>query len=388
MQRRCLLCHKPDGIGPMPLVTYDDVKIRAAAVRESVISHQMPPWFADSRYGEFANDPHLSDEEIRTIDTWERSGAPAGTPPNRSGTAVDMEPEHMSADLVVSVPNSIPIPISTTTLYKYLILPLPFAYDRWVRGAEIRPTHPAAVHHAVLYLREPQSSWLRNVATGVPYSPSGPETLIELRKTSPDILAIYTPGATAPVYPEGMARKIPAGSDLVLQLHYRSSKTPGTDQPQIGLVMANGQPKKQILTSQIGRHDWRILPGEASDKPLMSDTLLAEVVLLSIFPPMHPPGTQYGFEAADPDRGAETLLQVKPYRSGLLLNYVLKTPRLLHKGTVLRWTRRFDKATEDAHGTAPATGGAIDEQNWDEMVTGFIDIAIDSGIDRRNIFRR
>src|SRR5262249_35451226 len=80
LQARCQMCHRPGEIGPMPLMTYEDARPWARAIRENVIKRTMPPWHADPNYGHFANDRRLSDAEIQTIVRWVDAGAPEGNP--------------------------------------------------------------------------------------------------------------------------------------------------------------------------------------------------------------------------------------------------------------------------------------------------------------------
>jgi hypothetical protein len=387
-EQHCLSCHSPGGIGPMSLRTFEEARPWAAAIRESVKLRRMPPWFADPSHGEWANDPRLSDDQIRLIDEWAISGAPSGTPPKqRRGTAA-ASANPTSADLVIAAPRAVLVPANQAIDYQYLIFPLPFTHDRWVRSAEIRPSDRSVVHHAVLYVREPQSGWLRNVPPGVPYAPSEADALARARNTTADILAIYTPGMPAMVCPDGTAKKIPAGSDLVLQLHYTSKKIPGSDRPEIALAFASEPPKKRILTLQMGRDDLRIPPGEANYKASVSGTLPGEALLISMFPHMHLRGAGFDFDVVEPNGRVETLLKVRPYRFDWQLNYVLKRPRMLSKGTRLRWTGYFDNSPNNPYNPDPAAEVRWGEQSWEEMMIGFFDVAVEAGVDKQTFFAR
>ena len=67
LQNRCQECHRPGEIGPMPLLTYQQARPWAAAIKESVLLRKMPPWFADPHYGKFANDRSLTKDQIDTL---------------------------------------------------------------------------------------------------------------------------------------------------------------------------------------------------------------------------------------------------------------------------------------------------------------------------------
>jgi len=195
LAQRCQSCHRPGDVGPMPLVTYTEVRPWAAAIREAVRLRKMPPWFADPAHGKFSNDPRLPDAEVALIDQWVSAGAPEGKRPKQVPGPPPKDSWQLSPDMVISMPRPFVIPAKAVIEYQHVVLPLTFTYDRWVRGVEIRPSDRTVVHHAVLYVRPPSSKWLRD--------PNGPKT------TTDDILAVYVPGSGAQVFPEGMAKKIP-----------------------------------------------------------------------------------------------------------------------------------------------------------------------------------
>ncbi|HVQ15345.1 MAG TPA: hypothetical protein VMS40_17200 [Vicinamibacterales bacterium] len=86
LQRSCQNCHRPDGVAPMALVTYEDVRPWARAIKQRTgigpRAGVMPPWYVEKNLGiqKFHNDPSLSDDEIATIAKWADSGAPRGNP--------------------------------------------------------------------------------------------------------------------------------------------------------------------------------------------------------------------------------------------------------------------------------------------------------------------
>lgn len=97
LQRSCQNCHRPDGVAPMSLVTYEDVRpwVRSIKLRTSIGPRAgvMPPWYVEKNIGiqQFHNDPSLSDEEIAKIGRWVDAGAPRGNP-------ADMPPAKVWAD--------------------------------------------------------------------------------------------------------------------------------------------------------------------------------------------------------------------------------------------------------------------------------------------------
>src|SRR4051794_30382060 len=156
LQKHCQSCHEAGDIGPMPLTSYSEVRPWASAIREAVKLKKMPPWFVESASGPIANDPRLSEAEVRTIDEWVSAGAPEGKRP-KSSPHKAAPPEAFSADLSVATPHPFRVPGNSVIDYQYFVVRLPFTYDRWIRGVEVRPSDRSVVHHAVIFIRPPGS---------------------------------------------------------------------------------------------------------------------------------------------------------------------------------------------------------------------------------------
>src|SRR6478672_4486429 len=80
LQKNCQECHRPGEIGPFPLLTYEEARPWAVAIKESVRQKKMPPWHADPHYGKFSNDRSLAQRDIETLVAWADGGAPKGNP--------------------------------------------------------------------------------------------------------------------------------------------------------------------------------------------------------------------------------------------------------------------------------------------------------------------
>jgi hypothetical protein len=379
LQKRCQSCHRPGEIAPMPLLTYAQTRPWAKAIREAVHLRKMPPWFADPRFGKFANDPSLSPAELDTIDAWVAGGAPEGSPADAPPPVVwPTGWRRGEPDLVLTMPAPYRVPARAVIDYQHLILPMPFTADKWVWAVEVRPSDRSLVHHAVLYVREPGDPWLRDYPRGVMFAPGR-----VAQWTTSDILALYTPGAGPYTCPPGMARKIPAGSDLVLQIHYTSKDTDARDQMRIGIYFAKEPPTKRVMTLQMGVDDLDIPPGERDVRYSVSGTLPHDALLLSLFPHMHLRGSAFEFEME-----GEPLLYVKPFDFYWQLRYELKTPRLLHAGTRLRWTGHFDNSPANPRNPDPTAEVHWGEQSTDEMMIGFFDVAVAPTIDKTKFFKK
>ena len=277
LQSKCQSCHRSGEAAPMPLVTYAETKPWARKIAAAVDMKMMPPWFADPRYGKFSNDPSLSAEQIKTIAAWADAGAPPGdvrdAPAPRQWNGDWNIPR---PDAVLKMPKAVQIPAQGEVDYTYEIVPTHFTEDRWVQMVEVRPSSPAHVHHAVVYIRPPDSTWLRHAPVGAPFTASmlsDPEERRQAHETTSDLLLVYAPGSAPDRFADGMAKFVPAGSDLVFQMHYTTNGEAASDETSVGLVFAKSPPKQRVVTLQLNNHALMIPPGADNFRVEVQGTL-------------------------------------------------------------------------------------------------------------------
>jgi hypothetical protein len=351
----------------------------------------MPPWFADPRYGKFSNDPSLTPQQIALIAGWADGGAPAGSPkdappPRDWAKGWNIPPP----DKVVQMPQPVNLPATGDVEYTYEIVPTGFADDKWVQMSEIRPSSREHVHHAVVYIRPPNSTWLRNAPAGTPFTPSSfsdAEERAAAHATTSDMLLVYAPGSEPDRWPDGMEKFVPAGSDLVFQMHYTTNGRPAVDQTSIGLVFAKQPPKQRVLTLQLTNHTFVIPPRTDDYRVEVSGTLPNDATLLSFFPHMHLRGKRFEYNILHPDGTVETLLRVK-YHFHWQLSYRLAQPLFLKAGTRLQAVAWYDNSDENPHNPDPNKAVTWGGQTYEEMMVGFFDVAVPATVDKERFFVR
>jgi mono/diheme cytochrome c family protein len=157
IQQNCQVCHRPGGIGPMDLVTYDDARRYARRIREQVANRIMPPYYYDTDVGiqDLQEDWRLSDEDINTIVAWVDQGAPQGDPADMPvAHLLDVEDWSLAdqlgpPDLVVpSTP--IDVPADGNDMWHRPIVPTGVTEDRCIAAMQVKPqgAAKAVVHHA------------------------------------------------------------------------------------------------------------------------------------------------------------------------------------------------------------------------------------------------
>ena len=382
LQARCQSCHRAGEVAPMAFGSYDETRPWAKAIKQAVLAKKMPPWYAEG--GQFQNDPTLSKEEVDKLVAWADTGAAAGdphdAPPPRhfaQGWTID------TPDQVFQIPQPYQVPASGTIEYTYIIVPTGFQQDHWVTEAEVRPGNPAVVHHANVYIREPGSPWLREYPAGQMFIPEERKQRAATGGSSSagasvreQVIVGFVPGRPAKQVPKGYAMLIPAGSDLVFQLHYTTNGKAAADQTRVGFVYAKTPPSKRVIRIQASNARFVIPAG--ADNYAVSGTARLEMPceLLDAYPHMHLRGKSMALTAIYPTGEKESLVRVPHYDFNWQLIYEMNKPKLLPKGTVLRADATFDNSPNNRFNPDPKAEVRWGDQSWEEMMVGFFDLAI------------
>lgn len=391
LQQHCQTCHRAGEIAPMSLETYAQAEKYSREIARMTSAKTMPPWFADPRFGRFSNDTSLSSEQIATLAAWADANGPAGDPKEAPPAPHWAHGWNIpQPDLVIQMPKAVPLPAHGDVEYTYEIVSTNFTEDKWIQASEIRPSSRDHVHHAVVYIRPPNSKWLRNTPVGRAFTQADMTSEQDLRDalfTDSDMLLVYAPGSSPDHWPDGMAKCIPAGSDLVFQMHYTTNGRAATDQTSVGMVFSKNPPKQRVLTLQLANHSF-VIPPEAPDfRVEVFGTLPNDATLLSFFPHMHLRGKRFEYDIVHPDGSVETLLRVN-YHFHWQMSYRQAEPRVLKAGTKLQAIAWFDNSRKNPHNPDPEQTVRWGPQTYDEMMVGFFDLAVPASVDKWQYFVR
>ena len=185
----------------------------------------------------------------------------------------------------------------------------------------------------------------------------------------------------------GQARLIPAGADLIFQIHYTTNGNAGTDRSKVGVVFAKEPPKERVINAFILNQTLRIPPQDPSHKVEAKVTLQTEAKLQSLFPHMHVRGKAFEYMVTYPTGETATLLKVPQYDFNWQLTYFLDKPLVLPKGTVLKATAVYDNSANNPFNPDPTKEVFWGEQTWEEMLAGFVDLAIPAGTNPVDLVR-
>lgn len=418
LYEHCATCHLPDDIAPFSVLDYEDVAPYKDAIRQKVAAREMPPWHADPHYGDFANVARLSQSEIDTIVNWVAQGGKEGDPKDLPELPKKITGLQIGKpDYVLKMTQPYTVQAHSPDAYVYVTFPTQFKEDKWVQAAEIVPGNKRIVHHVIAHVLPPEAKTgtAKRLGGEFPQADTEPSSLfykegslsrmkmdapviddgasaanggsLFKRQTGDDggagysiLLASYAPGKGPDVYPEGTAKRIPAGSTVVLQIHYSSFHgaidTPQKDQTIVGIVFAKSPPLKRAITSTVPNHYFKIPPGEANHRVTAAYTFDRDVELISYMPHMHLRGKDMKYEAVYPGGRRETLLWVPRFQFNWQTVYRLKNPVALPRGTKIIVTAHFDNSAKNRHNPDPTKAVRWGDPTYDEMMIGWIEYTV------------
>jgi peroxiredoxin len=359
VQEKCQVCHHPNTAAPFSLLTYDDAVNWAEMTKEVVLQRRMPPWHADSRFGDFREERRLSQDEIDTVVAWINDGTPEGDraelPPERDypdGWRIG------KPDVIFELPQEVTVPAKGTVPYLYFETPTNFTEDMFIQAAEARPLNRAAVHHIVLFYKVPGEKRTRLFENWIDGA---------------------APGNIPLELPEGVGRKIPAGASLIWQMHYTATGKEEKDRSQYAFRFCKQRPKREARVAPIRNERFRIPAGDPNFRVDSAFTTPRDLLIYSFSPHMHVRGKDFEYRAIFPDGKSEVLLSVPQYDFNWQSAYRLKLPKRLPAGTRIECTAHYDNSKGNPANPDPTKEVRWGDQTWEEMMIGYVDYVAADG---------
>lgn len=366
IDRYCVSCHQPGQAGPMALQTHEQVAAWSRTIVEVLRQNRMPPSRLappDPRYGEFVGMPEPTAQDIETIARWVEAGTPRGDPTKRPVTRVSAKTDTWligKPDLVVTMPKAFNVPAHGVVDYQYYEILSYTGEERWVEAIEIKPGVRSVAHHANVYMAQPD--------------------LLTVGFESGERWASFAPGRPPTTFPAGVARRLPKGAKLTLEMHYTPDGVAREDRTQIGIRFARTPPRHEARNVPLGVLNFQIPPHAPNHEVVATYTLKADGKIASFTPHMHDRGKDFRYEAILPDGTTRTLLSVPKYDFKWQFVYVPKQMIALPKGTVLRAIAHYDNSASNPRNPDPTKTVTFGLQTYEEMMFGFVDVVYDEDI--------
>jgi hypothetical protein len=402
IQKNCQVCHRAGEIGPMALTSYKEVRPWAKAIRQAVVQRNMPPWFADSKHGDFSNDARLSQKDIDTITAWVEADAPEGDPKAMSPNPSFIDGWNVGKpDVVLAMTTEYEIPAEGVISYKYFAVPTNFTEDRYVQFAEIRAGDRQHVHHVIVSVRFPGQGELpaageispsarfgaggggRQGGGGEPTRPQAEGGSFAGRggarslEDSDGRLVGWAPGEAPLMLHPGQAKLVKKGSVLIFQVHYTTNGKPGKDRSSVGLIFSKVPVEKRVITAGAMARQLVIPAGEPNYESKGSFTFQEDSHIDSLHPHMHYRGKDFQYTLVYPDGTSKVLLEVPHYNFAWQLTYFEREAIAAPKGSRLDIVAHHDNSANNKFNPDPTKEVHWGEQTWDEMMIGYFDYTLD-----------
>lgn len=385
----CAPCHRAGEAGPFALLTFNDVKKRAAQIGAVTRSRYMPPWLPDPASNHFADERRLTDAQVHTIQQWItdglQPGSPADAPPEPQFTpGWQLGPP----DLIVKASRPFTVPNEGKDSFWNFVLRNPVDRTRFVKAVEIRPGNKRLVHHANLLLDRSRTSRSKESSPGAGFE--GMDLDIESDTFEPDShFLFWKPGSVPYVEPEGLQWRLDKGDDLVLNVHFQATGKRESIQPEIGLYFSDRPPSKFPMLMQL-EHDGNLdIPaGDSHFEVEDSFKLPIDVDVLSVYPHAHYLGKLLEGYATLPDGSRETLVRIPDWDLNWQGVFRYPNPLFLPRGTVISMRYQYDNSAANPrnphHPPQRVRGG---NQSTDEMGHLWLQVLPRSGSDSREVLQ-
>ena len=374
LQKNCQVCHRPDSIAPMSLITYQQARPWARSIKEQVILRQMPPWYIDKNVGvqHFSNDRSLTEREIDTIARWVDAGAPEGNPADMPAPKQFPAEETWQIgdpDVVVSLPKDLVVKAKAPDQWPDILVDPGLKEDRYIQGVQIIPTKGyTVIHHIRTSIVEPSDA-------GRGSGQTDDVDAIEVGEQGV-FLNEYAIGKQGDVFPEGSGRLIKAGTKVNFQLHVHSNgkeDVPANVALGLKFYPPGYVPKHVISSMTVSAPQVDLRPHTDNIRSDGYKMLTRPARLLSFQPHMHNRGKAECLEAILPSGRVEVLSCAK-FRFNWHINYVYADDAapLLPAGTVLHAIMWHDNTSRNPFNPDPDAQITYGQRTVDEMSSAWL----------------
>lgn len=372
----CTTCHRPGEVGPMPFTNYQEVRDWGPMIAYVTSIRYMPPWKADPSYQHYLRENILTDEQIQTIAQWVGEGMPQGNPALEPELPVFPAGSQVGApDLVLSFAQSHIHPGNGLDEYRYFVLPTGLAEDRDLVALELRPGNGRIVHHTLFWADTTGVAAQKDAETPeYGYEGTAGGALGGGLETFQNQLPGYVPGQRPPVLTNGMAMRLPAHADLLMQMHYAPSAVDEPDSSTVYLFFAD-QPAQRYVKTKI------MLPffGTLTNGPFLIPanqtrefhgtwTAPEKASIIGVSPHMHLLGTHWEVFAVTPAGDTLNLIRINDWDFNWQGTYSFRRPIILEAGSVIHAYAGYDNTPDNPFNpNNPPVLVRWGESTYDEM---------------------
>ena len=367
--KNCTSCHRSGGSGPFSMMSYGQTFNNRNSIKFAVSQKNMPPWPPDVKYSKLAHVRALAEEDIDAIVKWVDGGAPSGDlnkapqPPVYDNLGYIKNPQ-----LIINTPKY----TLQSNVDEYRCFPdsSRLNKDMWLTGMECLPGNPEIVHHILVFRDGGTKSFqLDSRDAGPGYICFG-----GAGTSDAELISAWVPGSQPFILPKGFGIKIPAGSNIIVQIHYPGGAKGKSDQTQVKLQLTD-QPLRETYLVPVLNHDISMTNGPLKIPANTIKTFNQRFFVplnfsvIGVAPHMHLIGTSIKTWAVGPDQKEIPLINIPHWDFHWQGIYQFEKIIKIPAGSTLWSEAIYDNTANNHHNpNFPPKEVKVGEATTDEMM--------------------
>ena len=352
IQKNCVNCHRKGQVAPFTLTSYEDVERRAGFIKKVTAKKYMPPNPSDPSVLRFKNVKNLTAEEIDKIGKWVEQGKLKGKEPKNKTTVLEDSDQNnvlREPDMVLTLSRPFIIPGDNREHFKVFVVPTNAKEDLYVSGIDFIPQNRQLAHHCRFMIDTTQ---LLRLDDGIEVGDASEYQKLGVRMND-NFWHGWIPGNTAIFYPEGTAKRLPKGSDLILNMHFSPSAKQVTEQGKVLIYLSKKAAKRVVKTfimeeNAIVNEPFVIQPDTIIKFYQRSALIPRDISLISITPHMHLLGKNFKAFAITPDGDLINLIKIDNWDFNWQMTYQFQKLLKIPKGSVVYSEAEYDNTPQNA----------------------------------------
>lgn len=348
IQKNCVTCHRKGQVAPFTLTSYEDVERRAGFIKKVTAQKYMPPNPSDPSVSTFKNAKNLTPEEIDKIGKWVEQGKPKGKEQKPKAQEVKIDSILREPDIVLTLTKPYTIPGDNREHFKVFVVPTNASEDLYVAGIDFIPQNKSYAHHCRFMI---DTTRLLRPDNGIEVGEPSEFQRLGI-KMNDNFWHGWIPGNTAIFYPEGSAKRLPKGSDIILNMHYSPSPKEVIEVSKI-LIYLTKQPAKRLVKTFILEENtvvnepFVIEPDTVIKFYQRSAIIPHDISLISITPHMHLLGKNFKAYAITPDGDLINLIKIDNWDFNWQMTYQFQKLLKIPQGSVIYSEAEYDNTPQN-----------------------------------------
>ena len=338
----CTTCHRPNGAGPFPLISYEDVVNRAKQIAQVTSTRYMPPWQPTIGYSDFLGERTLTQSEITILREWVEAQTPIGNSDDLPSLPIFADQWQLGTpDLIVKMETPYILPAEGYDQFRNFVIPIPTDSIHYIEAIDFYSENAQVIHHAVLMFDKSGKARKHDNQD----STIGFDGMFFGEAQGPDGHFLgWTPGKQA-IRTPNFAWKLTPKTDLVAQLHMLPSGRPESVKIEVGFYFAENAPTITPTLLRLGRKDINITAGNSAYSLRDTFYLPVDIQIASIYPHAHYLATKMHVYAKSDVGERIWLLHIDPWDFNWQDDYRYKQPVSLKAGSQIFMEYTYDNSS-------------------------------------------